>query len=85
MTGPGTTGCTCAQITNQSKGLLTVNTVIRMNVCKLMVFVGEHLHTEVYQVWIVNWNTTLITLQEHNNAVITSGKDAPYNNIQRIS
>jgi hypothetical protein len=41
-----------------------------MNGCKLMVSVGEHLHTEVYQVWnmwTVNWNTVLITLQEHNN------------------
>jgi len=88
MTGPDTSACTRAQSTNQSKGLLIVIMVIRMDGCKPMVFTEKHLHTEVYQVWnmwTVNWNTALITLQEHNNIVITSGKGAPHSNIQRIS
>jgi hypothetical protein len=51
-----------------------------MNGYKLMVSIGEHLHTEIW-----NWNTALITLQEYNNIVTTSGKGAAYNNIQRIS
>jgi hypothetical protein len=87
MTGPDTSACTCAQCTNQSKGLLIAVTVISMNGCKLMVSAGEHLYTEVYQVWnmwTLNWNTVHITLQEHNNIVIISGKGAPYN-IQRIA
>jgi len=70
MRGPDTSAGTRAQSTNQSKSLLIVNTIIRMNGCKLMVSVGEHLHTEVYQVWnmwTVNWNTLPITLQEHIN------------------
>jgi hypothetical protein len=78
-----TSACTHAQCTKQSKGLLIVITVISMNGCKLMESTREHLHTEVWNMWTVKWNTALITLQEHNNIVITSEKGAPHNNIQK--
>jgi hypothetical protein len=77
-----TSACTHAQCTKQPKVLLIVIMVISMDNCKLMVSTREHLYTEVRNMWTVNWNTALITLQEHN-IVTTSEKGAPYNNIQK--